>query len=327
MPEAVMEMHQIRYVLAAARTLNFTKAASECNVSQPALTKAIRALETELGGPLFHREGKRMLLSEFGRSLLPHLRNILEEAQVTSRWRTIFASWFRSPSASASCRLSDTSASVASCRAFQKEHDGVEVAVSESHIADLKEKLSTGDLDVAVLNPAEGLGEGFHAIDLYAERYLVILPPDHRLARQNVIELKDLSGHPYVDRLACEMREMVTAGQLRHSCVRLRPSPGRADARVRRETSGRDVFAVLRNNEVLFLQGRQRVRDRLLGGLVALHAEGGKNLAPREPVGFLDEFEDRAALFTARCAPASLGRGAAATRPAALRGAFFLACS
>ena len=43
-----MEMSQIRYVLAAAKTLNFTKTASNCNVSQPALTKAIKNLETEL---------------------------------------------------------------------------------------------------------------------------------------------------------------------------------------------------------------------------------------------------------------------------------------
>ncbi|TIU96419.1 MAG: LysR family transcriptional regulator, partial [Mesorhizobium sp.] len=58
-----MEMFQVRYVLAAAKMLNFTKAATECNVSQPALTKAVKTLEDELGAPLFHREGKRVLLS------------------------------------------------------------------------------------------------------------------------------------------------------------------------------------------------------------------------------------------------------------------------
>ena len=48
-----MEMSQIRYVLAAAETLNFTKAAEACNVSQPALTKGIKVLETELGAQVF----------------------------------------------------------------------------------------------------------------------------------------------------------------------------------------------------------------------------------------------------------------------------------
>ncbi len=78
-----MEMSQIKYVLAAAKTLNFTRAAADCNVSQPALTKAIKTIEGELGAPLFHREGKRILLSDFGRSMVPHLKNIMDEAETT----------------------------------------------------------------------------------------------------------------------------------------------------------------------------------------------------------------------------------------------------
>ena len=49
-----MEMAQIRYVLAAAKQLNFTKAAADCNVTQPALTKGVKNLEEELGSPVFH---------------------------------------------------------------------------------------------------------------------------------------------------------------------------------------------------------------------------------------------------------------------------------
>ena len=78
-----MEMAQIRYVLAAAKTLNFTKAAEECCVTQPALTKGIKTLEAELEAELFHREGRRVLLSEFGKSMLPHLRQILDEADAS----------------------------------------------------------------------------------------------------------------------------------------------------------------------------------------------------------------------------------------------------
>src|SRR5271169_6145913 len=51
-----MEMHQVRYFLALCETLTFTRAAETCNVSQPALTRAVRKLEEELGGLLLRRE-------------------------------------------------------------------------------------------------------------------------------------------------------------------------------------------------------------------------------------------------------------------------------
>src|SRR5215831_8151394 len=68
-----MELFQVRYFLALARTMNFTRAAEACSVSQPALTRAIQRLEEELGGPLLHRERNRTQLTALGRAMLPHL--------------------------------------------------------------------------------------------------------------------------------------------------------------------------------------------------------------------------------------------------------------
>jgi LysR family transcriptional regulator, hydrogen peroxide-inducible genes activator len=68
--------HQIRYFLAVADTLNFTRAAEQCHVSQPALTRAIQQLEEELGGLLLRRERKLTHLTDFGRLLVPHLRQL-----------------------------------------------------------------------------------------------------------------------------------------------------------------------------------------------------------------------------------------------------------
>jgi len=206
-----MEMFQIRYVLAAARLLNFTKAAAACKVSQPALTKAIKTLEAELGAPLFHREGKRVLLSDFGKSILPNLQHILDEAEVTLVKADNFRLLIKVPirlgvmSTIGHGRISRFLA------AFQAEFSGVELSVTEAGLRELEDQLNDGELDVAILNPLDGLDDRFNASDLYSERYLVVLPLDHRLSNAETISLSDLSGEAYVDRLACEMREMVMA--------------------------------------------------------------------------------------------------------------------
>jgi DNA-binding transcriptional LysR family regulator len=204
-----MELFQVKYALAVARELNFTKAASACNVSQPALTKAIKSIEAELGSPLFHREGRRTLLSEFGRSLLPHFEHMLREADATRILAENFRLLNKVPvrlgvmSTIGPLRLSRF------LGAFQRDFAGVEVALTEGSAAELKVKLERAELDLAILNAGNGVGAGFNVHRLYDERYVVVLPPGHPLANQNAITLDELDDADYVDRLSCEMREMV----------------------------------------------------------------------------------------------------------------------
>ena len=204
-----MEMSQIRYTLAAAKHLNFTRAAAECNVSQPALTKGIKTLEGELGAPVFHREGRRILLSDFGRSMLPHLQHIAEEAEAAQVLAKNFRLLEKAP-----LRLGVMS-TIGHLRLarflgrFEKTNKGLELSVTEGSVAQLKEQLSEGEIDVAVMTRSDDLEQEFRTLDLYAERYVVVFPPDHRLGRADAVALGDLNGENYVDRLACEMREMV----------------------------------------------------------------------------------------------------------------------
>ena len=69
-----MEMYQIRYFLAVSQYLNFRRAAEECHVSGPALTRAIRKLEDELDGKLFRRERNRTHLTDPGALIRPRLK-------------------------------------------------------------------------------------------------------------------------------------------------------------------------------------------------------------------------------------------------------------
>jgi DNA-binding transcriptional LysR family regulator len=77
-----MEMHQIRYFLACAKSSTFTKAAERCNVAQPSLTRAIKFVEDEFGGELVHRERANTHLTELGRMMRPHLADVYESAQL-----------------------------------------------------------------------------------------------------------------------------------------------------------------------------------------------------------------------------------------------------
>lgn len=206
-----MEMAQIRYVLAAAKSLNFTKAAEECCVSQPALTKGVKALENELGAELFHREGRRILLSEFGRTMLPHLQQIAEETEAARELAQNFRLLKKVP-----IRLGvlSTIGHVRLARflaRFDKECPGVELSVCEGSAAELVDQILDGALDVVIATKTAELADRLRIQDLYSERYIVVFPPDHRLGANNAVRLSDLNGEDYVDRLSCEMREMVMA--------------------------------------------------------------------------------------------------------------------
>jgi DNA-binding transcriptional LysR family regulator len=71
-----MNLHQVRYFLALCEEQHFSRAARRCGISQPSLTNAIRALEDELGGPLFHRK-PRIATTRLGRLLRPHFKAVV----------------------------------------------------------------------------------------------------------------------------------------------------------------------------------------------------------------------------------------------------------
>lgn len=206
---SAVEMHQIRYALAVAHALSFTRAAENCHASQPALSKAVKALEDELGAPLFHREGRQILVSEFGRSMLPHLQRIADEAEMTQLVASNFRLLNKVPlrlgvlCTIGPLRLSRFLATV------RDQYPGVELAVQEGTMARLLEDLRSGELDFCVISSGGATAEAVNSIPLYDERYVVVLPTEHRLGAANALTLDDLSGESYVDRLSCEMREMM----------------------------------------------------------------------------------------------------------------------
>jgi Bacterial regulatory helix-turn-helix protein, lysR family len=80
-----METNQVRYFLALCEERNFTRAAKRCGVSQPSVSNAIKRLEDELGGDLFHRTKNGARLSPLGVAIRPYLDQINECAEGARR--------------------------------------------------------------------------------------------------------------------------------------------------------------------------------------------------------------------------------------------------
>ena len=80
-----MEMHQVSYFLAVAEELNFTRASEKCNVTQFSLSRAIKLLEEELGGPLFLREREAIQLTDLGHLVRPHLQSVDDHSRLAKR--------------------------------------------------------------------------------------------------------------------------------------------------------------------------------------------------------------------------------------------------
>jgi LysR family hydrogen peroxide-inducible transcriptional activator len=204
-----MEIHEIRYFLAVCRTLNFTRAAEQCNVTQPALTRAVQKLEDELGGLLFSRERGNTHLTELGRLMQPHLEEVMARTTAAKAQATRF---LRLESAHLRLGVMCTIGPlrfVGFLNRFRADHPGIDLTLSESVPAHLSEALLQGELDIAVMAKADGFDERLRAEPLYAERFVIACSVGHRFARRNAVAMRDMDGEIYLQRINCEFRDIL----------------------------------------------------------------------------------------------------------------------
>jgi DNA-binding transcriptional LysR family regulator len=216
-----MEMQQVRYFLALARTLNFTRAAEAANVSQPALTRAIQQLEAELGGPLFHRERNNTHLSELGRMMLPYLEQIQAQTEAAKQQaRAVRKLENVTLRIGVMCTIGPAVIADLIVK-FKLAHPDVDLEVTDEGSSELLELLSKGDLHLALFGLPEPPDVRFHALPLFRERFVLAVPPNHPLAEKNVVSCADTHEHPYVNRANCEYYDYARR-QLRAAGVRWR---------------------------------------------------------------------------------------------------------
>lgn len=201
-----MELFQVRYFLALGKTLNFTRAAEACNVSQPALTRAIQRLEEELGGPLVYRERSLTQLTQLGRIMLPHL----ELAMMAAEAAKVQASAFKQRE-SAPLRLGLNTTISAHLltpvlRELQDRIKEFELTLVEAGSDELFRRMLDDELDTAVVVEPGKLPDRLNRWPLFEDRYVVLCRSGHRFAALDAVPVPALADeHVLVrSRPACD---------------------------------------------------------------------------------------------------------------------------
>jgi DNA-binding transcriptional LysR family regulator len=200
-----MELHQVRYFVAVAEELNFSRAAEKCNVSQPALSRAIILLEHEFGGPLFHRERRLTNLSPLGRMVRPYLEQIARESDETLKLARQHAGVERHTLKLGIMTTIAPNQFTDLILAVPRAYAGVDLMLSDSNSFELERRLTAGEIDAAIYAlPGKEAGPEFHLLPLFREQMVIAIHPGHRFANQQAVRVKDLGGEDYIHRNHCE---------------------------------------------------------------------------------------------------------------------------
>jgi DNA-binding transcriptional LysR family regulator len=212
-----MEMHQVRYFLAAVSELNFTKAAERCNVSQPSLTRAIKQLEGELGGDLFRRERPQAQLTDLGQRMLPLLKQCYESALGA---RSLASAIKGGEVGSLRLALSRTVGLDLLTGYFSeltRHFAGLEMKLARGTAADVVELLKKGDAELAIAGTIDESWERLDKWPLFTERFQLVVNRTHPLAERSQINIDELKGQSFLRRNYCEDAAQTSALLQSHS--------------------------------------------------------------------------------------------------------------
>lgn len=198
-----MEMSQIRYFIAVSETLNFTRAAEQCCISQPALTKGIKKLESIIGGELLYRTKSTVELSELGRLLLPNFKDIYLNAQQTKEEAQRILRR-EAPKLRIGFHCSIAFESISQIIAyFRHGQPGVDVVYQEGPTEELDEKLRHHEIDVffdSRISPERACCQAAVSSDAF----VVVFDSRHTFASQTSLALKHLNNEKLLVREHCE---------------------------------------------------------------------------------------------------------------------------
>ena len=194
-----MDLRQLRYLVALAEEGHFTRAAARMHIAQPALSQQIRRLEDEVGLALVDRTTRRVALTDAGALLVDHARRALGEVDA-ARAELADLAGVRAGhlviGAMQSLGPFDLTILLA---AFHARYPAVELTVQEEVSGELLAMLRTDAVDMAFVSLAERVeDEGMAVQPLLTEPLVVLLAPDHPLARRKRLRFADLRDERFI---------------------------------------------------------------------------------------------------------------------------------
>lgn len=194
--QSALDTRQLRAFVSLARSGSFTQAGRELYLTQSAISHAIKALETDLGCQLFHRQGKSVHLTHGGRELLPHAETIL---QLMGQARATLGTLDHTPRGK--LRIACTTAAAqfilpTVLREFKESFELYEIQVVCGETPATIEQLMTGAVDLAVsLRPPDVARLDCHAI--FDDELEFLVSPLHPWATKPP-KIKDISGETLI---------------------------------------------------------------------------------------------------------------------------------
>jgi LysR family hydrogen peroxide-inducible transcriptional activator len=191
-----MELSQLRYVIAVAESGNFTRAAIRENIAQPSLSQQIIKLERELGHKLFHRLGRKAVLTEAGAAFLERARKILFEVEDATRELGDNPTFDRKITVGAIPTLAPylLPTLIARCR---KRHPNLQVNIREDFKDTLVREMLEGEMDLALV--ALPMDEASIQVEvLWKESLILAVAKDHLLASKKNVTAADLANETFI---------------------------------------------------------------------------------------------------------------------------------
>jgi DNA-binding transcriptional LysR family regulator len=202
-----MEMHQIRYFLAVARTLNFTRAADECNVTQPSLTRAIKQLEAELGGDLFRRERPAAQLTELGTRMHPLLKQCYDAASSARSLASTFKHGNIGTLRIAISESVDLTLLMPHLEQLRRLFSNLEFKLLRGDSEKIGCYLKKGDAELAIATEIAAEWDRFDHWPLFTEPFRLILNERNPLTEKSSVLLGDLRDSEFLSSGFCEYAE------------------------------------------------------------------------------------------------------------------------